>query len=54
MRQVGDWAVKPEGITGDIDTSNNYGDIGGISYNDIFPVFGDYEDIFLLFKGFFS
>jgi hypothetical protein len=46
--------VDPKGFTGDVDTSNNYGDIGGVTYKDIFPVLGDYEDIFLLLKGFFS
>ena len=46
--------VDPKGLTGDVDLSNNYGDIGGVTYKDIFPLFGDYEDIFLLIKGFFS
>ena len=46
--------VDPKGFTGDVDRSNNYGDIGGVTYKDIFPVLGDYEDIFLLIKGFFS
>ena len=45
--------VDPEGLTGDIDLSNNYGDIGGITYSDIFPILGSYEDIFLLVKGFY-
>jgi hypothetical protein len=44
--------VDPDGSTGDVDTSNNYGDIGGVTYKDIFPVLGDYENFFLWIKGF--
>ena len=45
--------VDPEGLTGDVDTSNNYGYIK-ITYGDIFPVLGNYENFFLRIKGFFS
>ncbi len=45
--------VDPEDSTGDVDFSNNYGHIGGISYSDIFPIIGSYEDLFLWIKEFF-
>jgi hypothetical protein len=53
FKNINVW-VDREGSTGDVDRSNNYGDIGGVTYKEIFPVLGDYEDIFLLIKGFFS
>ncbi|MCJ7572024.1 MAG: hypothetical protein MUO82_09140 [Candidatus Thermoplasmatota archaeon] len=43
--------VDPEGLTGDVDTSNNNDDIkGGITYSNIFPILGRYEEFFLGLK----
>jgi hypothetical protein len=41
--------VDPDGSTGDVDTSNN--NLNKVfSYEDIFPIFGEYEEFFLLIK----